>query len=118
MCTYAETALEKYAVLDPVLRRVTAFTGFLNARYTDKHISIDRDHGFVVTLGEGGERLAPKDLSSGEQQLLVLAYQVIFLTSRHALVLVDEPELSLHVSWQSELIDDLVTMGERASLAS
>jgi hypothetical protein len=36
MRTYAETALEKYAVLDPVLRRVTAFTEFLNAWHSPK----------------------------------------------------------------------------------
>jgi ABC-type transport system involved in cytochrome c biogenesis ATPase subunit len=106
---YADTALAKYAVLDHILGQVRAFTDFLNARYSGKQIHIDREQGFVMTLSDGGA-LAPSDLSSGEQQLLVLAYQIIFLAARGTVVLIDEPELSLHVNWQSTLVDDLMAM--------
>ena len=100
--TYADFALQKYEVLDPLLQRVTAFTRFLNARYADKEIRIQRDNGFVVVLDDEAV-LEPSALSSGEQQMLVLAYQIIFLAAPHTLVLIDEPELSLHVSWQASL---------------
>jgi ABC-type cobalamin/Fe3+-siderophores transport system ATPase subunit len=106
---YADTALEKYAVLDHVLSQVRAFTDFLNRRYSGKQIRIDRDQGFVVALRDGS--IEPSDLSSGEQQMLVLAYQIIFLAAPGTLVLIDEPELSLHVNWQTTLVDDLVAMG-------
>ena len=115
LVTYAASALEKYTVLDPLLERVTAFTNFLNARYADKRVRIDRDEGFVVVLDEGGV-IEPAALSSGEQQMLVLAYQIIFLAAPDTLVLIDEPELSLHVSWQSTLVDDLVAMGRASKL--
>ncbi len=97
--TYADFALQKYEVLDPLLQRVTAFTRFLNARYADKEIRIQRDNGFVVVLDDEAV-FEPSALSSGEQQMLVFAYQIIFLAAPHTLVLIDEPELSLHVSWQ------------------
>lgn len=114
--TYADFALQKYEALDPLLRRVTAFTQFLNARYAGKEIRIQRDDGFVVALDDD-TRLAPALLSSGEQQMLVLAYQIIFLAAPNTLVLIDEPELSLHVSWQSSLVDDLVNMGAASGLS-
>jgi predicted ABC-type transport system involved in lysophospholipase L1 biosynthesis ATPase subunit len=113
--TYADFALRKYATLDPILARVSAFTQFLNGRYVSKQIRIQREHGFLVEL-EDGTVLPPTALSSGEQQMLVLAYQIIFLAVPHTLVLIDEPELSLHVSWQSSLVDDLVAMGKASGL--
>jgi len=40
------------------------------------------------------------ELSSGEQQLLTLALKLTAYASDSTVILVDEPELSLHVSWQ------------------
>jgi predicted ATP-binding protein involved in virulence len=37
----------------------------------------------------------------------VLLYELLFRTSPNALVLIDEPELSLHVGWQVEFLRDL-----------
>lgn len=45
----------------------------------------------ITTFGE---------LSSGEQQLLTLALKLTAYAGHDTVVLVDEPELSLHVSWQ------------------
>jgi len=40
------------------------------------------------------------DLSSGEQQEVVMLYELLFCVQPGTLVLIDEPELSLHVVWQ------------------
>lgn len=40
------------------------------------------------------------ELSSGEQQMLALLVKVAVSATPNALILVDEPEISLHVSWQ------------------
>lgn len=114
--TYADAELEKFRSLDQLLARVNAFTGFMNARYSGKQIRINRDRGFVIELADGTQ-IDPANLSSGEQQILVLAYQVIFRTVPNTLVLIDEPELSLHVSWQTPLVDDLVAMGQASHLS-
>jgi hypothetical protein len=45
----------------------------------------------ITTFGE---------LSSGEQQLLTLALKLTTYGARDTVILLDEPELSLHVSWQ------------------
>jgi predicted ATPase len=45
----------------------------------------------ITTFGE---------LSSGEQQLLTLAVKLTAYAGENTVILVDEPELSLHVSWQ------------------
>lgn len=58
----------------------------------------------------------PSGLSSGEQQILVLAYEVLFRSESQTLVLIDEPELSLHVLWQDTFVEDLTRMGRVRSL--
>jgi len=39
---------------------------------------------------------------------LVLLYELLFRTPKNALVLVDEPEISLHVGWQTRFLSDLI----------
>ncbi|WP_148666901.1 AAA family ATPase [Pseudomonas synxantha] len=40
------------------------------------------------------------ELSSGEQQMLALLVKLVVSATPSALILIDEPEISLHVSWQ------------------
>ncbi len=44
-----------------------------------------------------------RDLSSGEQQIVSLVVKIIAQAEQECLFLVDEPEISLHVSWQRVL---------------
>ena len=46
-------------------------------------------------------------LSSGEQHEIVMFYDLIFKVEPNTLVMIDEPELSLHVTWQNKFINEL-----------
>ena len=59
-----------------------------------------------------GQQLALRALSSGEQQELVLHYDLLFRVRSNTIVLVDEPELSLHVAWQKRFFPDLLKIVE------
>jgi len=48
-----------------------------------------------------------KVMSSGERQLLTMLYAVNKMSGNSA-VLIDEPELSLHIDWQEELLGKMV----------
>lgn len=52
------------------------------------------------------------DLSSGEQHLIILIYELLFKVESNTLLLIDEPELSMHISWQREFVDDLLKIIE------
>ncbi|NUF39479.1 AAA family ATPase, partial [Acinetobacter lactucae] len=43
-------------------------------------------------------------LSSGEQHLIILLGNLIFNTKFGTLILIDEPEISLHAAWQKKLL--------------
>jgi len=114
--TFAEDTLEKYDVLMPLQVQLEAFIAFLDTHYRGKSVEVVQERGFVIRLDEE-KTLPPGQLSSGEQQILTLAYQLVFKTRTGTLVLIDEPELSLHVNWQQSLIEDLSNLGQQQDLS-
>lgn len=61
------------------------------------------DYKLGVVRNENGGITPFDELSSGEQQLLSLIIKITANATPGAVVLVDEPEISLHVSWQQAL---------------
>lgn len=53
------------------------------------------------------------ELSSGEQQILLLCAKVVARATSGALFLIDEPETSLHVGWQQILPDVFAALSTR-----
>jgi energy-coupling factor transporter ATP-binding protein EcfA2 len=81
----------------------------------------DKKVGFI--LGEGirivnglGETLQPQELSSGEQQLLLLFCHINIAHDTGGIFIVDEPEISLNIKWQRKLIDSLLTLDRASNL--
>lgn len=108
LLVYLNDLEQKLSVFDDLLEKLELFTSILNERrFTFKSISIDREKGFYFkTLS--GKILDLSDLSSGEQHEVVLLYELIFKTRKGLLVLIDEPEISLHITWQKEFLGDLL----------
>jgi len=115
--TFVRDTRSKFAVLADLRDRLTLFVEFLNQHYENKRVITQPKEGFRVEIEGDTERtVSPSQLSSGEQQILVLAYEVLFRSEPQTLVLIDEPELSLHVLWQDTFIDDLARMGNVRNL--
>lgn len=62
-----------------------------------------RDKSLAVARRGSTELFHFSELSSGEQQVLVLFIKIIVAAGRGKVLLVDEPEISLHVRWQQLL---------------
>lgn len=107
MVIYLADAAHKFGVLEDLARRVEILTGHVNATFQHKTLRIDRESGFSM-IGHDGATLPLTVLSSGEQHELVLLYDLLFRVPRNTLVLIDEPELSLHVTWQKRFLPDLL----------
>lgn len=104
--TYLSDTEAKLDTFRDLLDRVSRLRDIVNSRFLFKHLEIDRERGFRLVSDDGHE-LGLASLSSGEQHELVLAYDLLFNVPSGALVLIDEPEISLHVSWQKSFISDL-----------
>ena len=112
LLVYLKDSEDKIKVFDELLNKLELFTNILNERrFTYKSIKIDRKKGFIF-LTKNGVELSLTDLSSGEQHEVVLLYELIFKTNPNTLVLIDEPEISLHVTWQKEFLSDLLKILE------
>jgi predicted ATP-binding protein involved in virulence len=112
LCVYIDDIEKKLAVFSGFLDKLKTFTDILNERrFTFKRIDISKDDGFKFST-EHGKPLALGDLSSGEQQEVVLLYELLFKVQPGTLVLIDEPEISLHVAWQKQFLDDLFKIVE------
>ena len=78
---------------------------------TGKRIEIEGNKFNVVS---GEETIPISALSSGEKQILLILLRVFLLDGDEAYVLLDEPENSLDINWQFELINMLVRLNPNA----
>lgn len=105
---------QKLGVLDGMSDRIDILQSIVNSHFGFKKLTVDRERGLCFRTAEGLE-LPPERLSSGEQQLLVLMYELLFETEKDTLILIDEPELSLHVEWQQQFLNDVAKATKLAS---
>ncbi|MHC8561509.1 MULTISPECIES: AAA family ATPase [Streptomyces albidoflavus group] len=107
IATYLDDTKKKLATFEPLRLRLEPFMDFLRRHYKGKEVWIDDEDGFKIQSTRTREDIRPVHLSSGEQQMFILAHKLLFESAPGTLVMIDEPELSLHVLWQSTFVDDL-----------
>jgi predicted ATP-binding protein involved in virulence len=123
LSVYLEDIEKKLDIFNDVANKIDLLRKIINAKfaYSYKEMNFDKDKGFVFkTLYDSSvsdsDSLSPTDLSSGEQHELVLLYELLFKVEPKSLVLIDEPELSLHVGWQVKFLEDLEDIVKLADL--
>jgi predicted ATP-binding protein involved in virulence len=108
LLVYLKDSEKKISVFDELVGKLELFTSILNEKkLTFKSIKILNDKGFIFET-EKGKDLKLTDLSFGEQNEVVLLYELIFNTKENTVLLIDEPEISLHITWQKEFVKDLI----------
>jgi ABC-type transport system involved in cytochrome c biogenesis ATPase subunit len=101
---------DRAAKLEPfanIVNKAERLLTSLNQKLSPKQVKLDVTKGYEV-LTAGGAPLPLSKLSSGEQHELVLLHELLFSVEPGTLVLLDEPELSLHVTWQETLLEELI----------
>ena len=116
LTVYLKDLESKLNIFDELLKKLDLFTTILNERrFTFKTIQISPKKGFFFKTSKGTE-LDLDQLSSGEQHEVVLLYELIFNVKDDVLVLIDEPEISLHVTWQKDFLSDLLRIIEMQNI--
>lgn len=111
--------------IDPnqiIEKKITLFESVINdkACLTDKNIFINRRTGGIeIKLDfEEGAIITPENLSSGEKNVLLLYFHLIFLVPDNCpensayIELIDEPEVSMHPDWLINFIESLKYINE------
>ena len=110
LSVYLDDTEKKLSVYDDMLKQFDIFSSLVSRRdFVSKTLEIGPEYGMKF-ITKDGESIPPADLSSGEQQEVVLFYDLLFNVQPGSLVLIDEPEISLHVVWQKEFLSDLMSI--------
>ncbi|SUA42750.1 AAA family ATPase [Nocardia africana] len=105
---------KKLAPFETLLQKIELLESIVNSRLLNKRIQVTASEGLKVVHETSGDRINLDALSSGEQHEIILMFDLLFNVPRGALVLIDEPEISLHVVWQLAFIPDVRRIAEVA----
>lgn len=104
---YIDDALEKLSPFETLHQKIALFEDILKEKVLAfKKILISRKEGFIFQ-NTNGDEIARNMLSTGEQNQVVLLFGLIFDFVAHKVILIDEPEISLHMAWQKTFLDSL-----------
>ena len=82
---------------------------------TNKHIRIDVATNRIV-FERDGDIVQLENLSSGEKQFLFIIFKVFLMEGKPYVLFMDEPEISLHIDWQYELINVIRQLNPNSQL--
>lgn len=92
---------EKKLIREPL----TSYINLLSSFISDKQLEINEgDDEEPLTFYKDNYKLSLNELSSGEKQLIIHLTETLLQRKNRCIFLADEPELSLHISWQQKLL--------------
>ncbi len=98
-----EQALEPRKRLEDLVRRLIS---------GPKQISFENSR--IKALARGNKDISLERLSSGEKQLLRIPLEALAASGNP--IIIDEPELSMHIDWQHVLIESIQTIDSQAQV--
>jgi ABC-type cobalamin/Fe3+-siderophores transport system ATPase subunit len=103
---YVDGLKARYDALEPIMLQLSQFASVLRSFYSTKRVSLNVRQGLRITANN--EVLDPSMLSSGEGQLLYILASTLMAKEQASLFIIDEPEISLNIRWQRELLRSLL----------
>jgi len=104
---------QRLAIFQPRIQ----FEEILNRLFSSKELHFDERNTPKVHLASG-EAVDIDVLSSGEKQLFILLGEALLQEERPVVFISDEPELSLHVSWQNSLFENIRSLNGSCQIIS
>lgn len=82
---------------------VVVLRDIINTVFVNKTVSFNSNGDLEVRMDTSGTAVPVEKFSSGEKHIVIMFYTLLFATRSGSLVIIDEPEVSLHVTWQHHL---------------
>ncbi|WP_319549325.1 AAA family ATPase [Desulfogranum marinum] len=111
---YVETLEIKHTQRESIAARLETFENLIAKFFAGKKVLIDYELGLKIETNSQ-EQISEFNLSSGEYHLLYMMVTALVSKRTGTTIAIDEPELSLHVQWQRELISTLCACASGAS---
>lgn len=109
---YLKDVKEKINILGDFYKKLSLFDSFISKKtLSHKTMRLDPDLGISFN-DDIGNPVPLSGLSDGEKSLVVLYYNLIFNSQANSVILIDEPEKSMHVEWVSNVLNDYIEMSK------
>lgn len=92
------------------------YLSVVNGLLQGKTVEITEKNEAVAKLHHADKIIPLTELSSGEKQLLIILGEALLNQQQDWVYIADEPELSLHVNWQSAVVNSLLSINSRVQL--
>lgn len=120
---YYNMLIERYEHLKKLEEPLEAFFFACNKYLSTKRIEYrpnDFKYEVILERKDSDEKytIDLNHLSSGEKQLVSLFSYVYLSTSTECMIIIDEPELSLSVEWQTSILEDVIKSQKCGSLVA
>ncbi|MBP0020874.1 MAG: ATP-binding protein [Cyanobacteria bacterium SBLK] len=116
---YLGSITARMNALQSIQEILTTFVNTINQGFLhDKKIKFHLRDGLEILTKEKGKEISldPEMLSSGEKQLLLLFCNTFAARERATIFIIDEPEISLNIKWQRQLIQSLLKCTEGSQI--
>jgi len=107
---YVDSVAARLDALENIKALFNLFVKQLNQFFADKTIHLQVQDGLKITTSDSAQTLSPQMLSSGEKQLLLLFCNTLIARDKATIFIIDEPEISLNIKWQRQLIRTLLNL--------
>lgn len=101
--------------LDKINERKNDFIRLVNEAFAETGKKLNPDSA-KLKFEKDGKIIEAKDLSSGEKQLLIILLTVLLERGQEYVLMLDEPEISMHISWQYKLIDMILELNPNVQI--
>lgn len=116
LSTHINEVERKLSIYDDFLKKIELFSTLIeNKVFANKKFTLSPAYG-IRCISDSSAIIDLDCLSSGEQNQLILLYDFIFRVQDNSILLLDEPENSLHVTWQRLFINDIQLIAEKKNL--
>ncbi len=97
-------------------QKINLFWDLVDTLFAKTGKKIAKKEKNLSFLFRNNEVLTAYDLSAGEKQMLIILLTALVQDNQPAIMIMDEPELSLHTDWQKDLIDNIRRLNENVQL--
>lgn len=102
--------------LEKINERKNLFIRLVNECFAETGKELSNDSTKLVFIKDNRIGVYPKELSSGEKQLLIILLTVLLERGEEYILMLDEPEISMHISWQYKLIDMILELNPNVQI--
>lgn len=113
LATYVSMQETRNQTRELIMKRLLNFEAIMEDFLVGKTVRVDPTLGLRIEAPTG--TLKETDLSSGEYHFLYMMVSALLSHRTGSVIAIDEPELSLHVTWQRKVIDALARCASGAS---